>query len=208
MKLFHGDWKLWGMPRISLLMVPAAIALWLWAPSWWGMENGSLENLQVAVLLWGAFLSWEISRKKETVQGKHIWQCGIVIFLIAAAREVSWGRCFYPTGPEQFISLDQLWYGPIVYPLLAVLLLWVLWNLVYYRFDRYMETRRWPMWDIAVFLLCLFLSNTAEHPHYLLSGYIIPNEEVFEEAFELIAYWSMTAMVWHTGIRNLAIHES
>ncbi len=108
MKLFHGDWKLWGMTRISLLMVPAAIALWLWAPSWWGMENGPLENLQVAVLLWGAFLSWEISRKKETVQGKHIWQCGIVIFLIAAAREVSWGRCFYPTGPEQFISLDQL----------------------------------------------------------------------------------------------------
>lgn len=53
MKLFHGDWKLWRMTRISLIMVPAAIALWLWAPSWWGMENGPLENLQVAVLLWG-----------------------------------------------------------------------------------------------------------------------------------------------------------
>lgn len=190
------------MTKISLLMILAALGLWAWAPPSWGVENGPLENLQVAVLLWGAFLSGRMAAKEDTPQGRRIWQCGTVIFLIAAAREVSWGRCFYPVGPEQFIPLNQLWYGHLVYPLLAVLLLWIAWSLVRCRFDRYMSDRTWPVWDIVIFLLCIFLSNTAEHPRHLLSGYVIPNEEVFEEAFELICYWSMAAMVRHTKIRN------
>lgn len=49
-------------------------------------------------------------------------------YIVMIARELSYGRVFYPIGIDKngeqiFMNIHQIWYGPIVYPIIAVLVL-------------------------------------------------------------------------------------
>ena len=96
-------------------------------------ENGPIENLQTVILFMGMVMCLYIAKKSCTVLERKNWQAGAILFFIAFARELSWGRVFYPTGViNSFVPLQELWFGPVVYPILVILIL-----MVVYIFFRY-----------------------------------------------------------------------
>ena len=58
---------------------------------------------------------------------KFYLACGI-FYIIMIARELSYGRVFYPIGIDKngeqiFVKVHELWYGSVVYPMVGILIL-------------------------------------------------------------------------------------
>lgn len=97
-------------------------------PPWWGWENGPLENTQVLILAIGLVVSWFAARhNRDNRKARNLWLWLTLFWLLVMGRELSWGRVFYPVasganGPE-LISLHQLWYGPLIRPFVAAVMI-------------------------------------------------------------------------------------
>lgn len=74
-----------------------------------GMENGLLENLQIPILLAGAVLCALLSRRTPARRIKWFWITLSVAYVLLAARELSWGRVFFPVGQSEL--------GPVFLPM-------------------------------------------------------------------------------------------
>ena len=76
-------------------------------------ENHFFENLQICILFIG-FISI-LYKAKRFIKFKHFYfGCGF-FYIIMIARELSWGRVFYPVGTrsngeEIYISIRNIWY--------------------------------------------------------------------------------------------------
>lgn len=109
---------------LMVLLLPQAFIL----PIECSYENHLLENLEVFVLGIGFInmLYRTVSLNKNKFN-KFYLACGI-FYIVMIARELSYGRVFYPIGMDKngeqiFMNIHQIWYGPIVYPIIAVLVL-------------------------------------------------------------------------------------
>lgn len=74
-----------------------------------GMENGFLENIQIPILLGGATWCVVLSRRTDTARMKWFWLTITAAYVLLAARELSWGRVFFPIGQSNL--------GPIFLPM-------------------------------------------------------------------------------------------
>lgn len=105
------DFKIYRSTIITITLVPVAIILFFFLQPSIAYENGTLENLQVAQLIFGSFVSYIVAKKAINHKERNIWYCGVATFLLFAGRELNWGRVFYPTGDHNsFISMHDLWY--------------------------------------------------------------------------------------------------
>ena len=169
---------------LLLASVPASMLL----PPSIAFENGPIENLQVILLLASALWSIRLSRTlyDKGVQGFDLF-CAL-LFVLLAARELSWGRVFYridfdETGPS-FVSMsDYVWrteaYTFIVLIGLAMLILLV----------RDVPLRRLaqvplPLSIFAIIFAGVLLQYAGEHG--LLLGKL--NGQTLEELNETIVY--------------------
>lgn len=172
-------------------------------PVSWGWENSPLEWSQVVILLSGALLSgkwWQEAKSAGRYHHAQFFAWAIPLWLLMAGREMSWGRVFYPigldtaTGPY-FLSVSQLPYGPVVYPVLAIVI--VVWLLAVIKHKLYrvpyelFQQGRFPFGEFLLVIFSFVIANIAEK-HL--------NFEIMEEIVECVAYLSLILTAYQVKI--------
>jgi hypothetical protein len=172
-------------------------------PVAWGWENSPLEWSQVVILLIGALLSgkwWQEAKSAERYHHAHFFAWAIPLWLLMAGREMSWGRVFYPVGLDTatgpyFLSVSQLPYGPIVYPVLTIAI--VIWLLAVIKYKLYrvpyelFQQGRFPFGEFLLVIFSFVVANIAEK-HL--------NFEIMEEIVECVAYLSLILTAYQVKI--------
>ena len=108
---------------LSIVLIPLAVVL----PKEYGFENHLLENIEVIILSSGIIINLLKIRDYTIYESVKFYIASILVFVLMIGRELNWGRVFYPVmikndGDVVFISLNKLWYGSVVYPLVAILI--------------------------------------------------------------------------------------
>lgn len=163
-------------------------------PPSWGWENSPLEWSQVVILFSGALLSAKWRQNAKSAGQYHharffLW--AIPLWLLMAGREMSWGRVFYPVGTDAitgpfFLSVSQLPYGPVVYPLIAaIILIWlfaVIKHKLYAIPYKLFQEGRFPISEFLLVIFSFVVANIAEKKMHF---------EIMEEIVECVAYLSL-----------------
>ena len=196
------EFKIYKTTKITLALVPIAVMLFFFLSPSVAYENGPLENLQVIQLVIGALVANTAARKAFDKDARNIWYCGAVTFLLCAGRELNWGRVFYPVADHnKFLPLKVLWYGPVVYPLLTVIILGTLYMLWRSNLLSYIKNTKIPFWDLILFAVLYLAANYAEHrPMIFFEQHF--DGEILEELFECLCYWLLTDITRIMGYVN------
>jgi len=196
------EFKIYKTTKITLALVPIAMILFFFLSPPVAYENGPLENLQVVQLVIGALVAYKAASKAFDKEARNIWYCGAVTFLICAGRELNWGRVFYPVADHnKFLPLKVLWYGPVVYPLLTVIILGTLYMLWHSKLLSYIKKTKIPFWDFILFAVLYLAANYAEHRPMIFWGQHFDGE-ILEELFECLCYWLLTDITRIMGFVN------
>ncbi|MEL7634792.1 MULTISPECIES: hypothetical protein [Sporomusa] len=199
-KIFPTTW-------VSLFLAVLLFPLGLLLPEWCGWENGLIENSQVAILIFGAFLSWRLAhhnRDDRQIHNLCLWM--IVVWLMMVGRELSWGRVFFEpitTGPDgpTFPSIHAIWYGRYVYPVLTVIIistligLWRNFNWEHIKQKVYISTI-----DGVLLIIAAIASQLIFERNLILL--LKPYSQVLEELSELIVYWCMVSILMANGFQK------
>ena len=176
-------------------------------PVAWGWENGLLEWLQVAILVLGLVLNyiwWQEAKSANNFSNSRFLAGAIPLWLLMIGRELSWGRVFYLNGFDavngpSFLKLDQLPYGFLVNPLLAIII--VVWLYVVIKYALYkipyelLKERRFPVAELVITVLAFAFADLGEKKLHLQS---------MEEFNECLAYLGLilTAYCVKTALRK------
>lgn len=172
-------------------------------PLTWGWENSPLEWSQVVILLMGSLLSGKWRQEAKSSGRFHharFFTWSIPIWLLMAGREMSWGRVFYPvginavTGPY-FLSVSQLPYGPIVYPIIAIIIVMCLFAITKHKLYLIpYQVYQQGLFPVGEFLLVIFafiVANIAEKKFQY---------EIMEEILESVAYLSLLLTAYRVKV--------
>ncbi|MEO9340683.1 hypothetical protein ABFT80_25045 [Mesorhizobium sp. SB112] len=181
---------------VSLSALPAMAML----PEWMAWENQPIENLQVLVLFSGMIIAGAFQIRGDE-QWKWFWRVVTPVWLILCARELSWGAAFYPptkmTEVGPFFASRALWYRPVVYPMVGLIIAAMCYMILRYRtwqkMPEIMRGGAMPWLECGLVVAALLVSISAEGHGGPLSA-LIPNSLVLEETAELAAYcWLLVA---------------
>lgn len=161
-------------------------------------ENHVLENLEVGILSIGLItMLYKVYIMKIKILKLFYLACGI-FYLIMIARELSFGRVFYPigvnaNGEQIFINIHQLWYGAIVYPIIAILVMIALFLMI--KTYKFAQADEWlcqvPRYSILMCISMLFLSQVVFEKNMIIS--LANYAQLLEECTEILAYCSLVA---------------
>lgn len=179
---------------LAVILIPQAFVL----PVEYSYENHLLENLEVFVLGIGFInmLYRTVSLNKNKFN-KFYLACGI-FYIVMIARELSYGRVFYPIGIDKngeqiFMNIHQIWYGPIVYPIIAVLVLIALFLMI--QTYKYIKKEQIicsiPRYSIRLFIIMMILSQIVFEKN--LIKFLADYGQLLEECTEILAYCSLVA---------------
>lgn len=189
------DFSIYRSTQVTIVLAMISLVLFFFLSPAAAYENGPLENFQVLELIAGAIFACLLAVKATNTSEKNIWYCGAVTFLICAGRELNWGRVFYPTAAlNKFLPLKDLWYGPVVYPLVtlaAVAIICLFWR---GRFFLFGARRKLPLWNCVLFVSLFLAADYAEHRPLSFFGQSYDGE-ILEELFECICYLMMIDIV-------------
>ncbi|HIU63736.1 MAG TPA: hypothetical protein IAB06_01670 [Candidatus Avacidaminococcus intestinavium] len=172
---------------LALLTIVICGLSFLFAPSI-AYENGPIENLQAIILAIGMLVTLALAKKSKNRAEQKLWLAGAILFFIAFWRELSWGRVFYPIKIlNSFAPLEQLWYGKFVYPLLAFLIIYVLYLFYRYSLSGFLAKYKLPLWHFLSIVLLMILAQIAESGSFTISSSHYSGE-ILEELLELAAY--------------------
>jgi uncharacterized membrane protein YeaQ/YmgE (transglycosylase-associated protein family) len=188
---------------VLLLIVILSYFIGGYLPLSWGWENSPLEWSQVVVLSIGALLTlrWR-QEAKSAGQHQHarFFTWAIPLWLLMVGRELSWGRVLYPVGIDPitgpfFISVSQLPYGPIVYPVIAAVIIMWLFAVIKYKLYavpyELFQKNLFPTSEFLLVMLYFIVSNIAEKKL---------NFEIMEEIIELVTYLSLILTAYRVKI--------
>lgn len=173
-------------------------------PEAWGLENGVIENAQVAVLLCGAlaaFLAW--SRHRGTPLGA-LGASTVPVWLILAARELSWGAVITQADAVRAgLPLQPMWYKPAVAPVICALLAWSVSTLWRHRLGGFLvglarnsprnspRNSYYALVPLVLAVVASYFSACAEG-HAVCGIHANPHHaQDWEEGLELIAYMAL-----------------
>ena len=186
-----------------LLGLPAAWVLPV-AVAW---ENGWLENLQLALLLAAAAVAWRFARAHRGADAA-LARAVTPLWLILAARECSWGASVL-TDPVDTLwwgpvySSSMLFYKPVVYPLVAAVLLAcvvsVAWGRVWPLLEELVASTPFVWAELTLVLVSLLMAAYAEGhvPGLPLPATLGHGALVLEEWLESVAYVALVVAQWH-----------
>ncbi|CQR73379.1 hypothetical protein SOV_51620 [Sporomusa ovata DSM 2662] len=172
-------------------------------PPSWGWENSPLEWSQVVILSVGALLTakWQQEAKSDgQYHHARFLAWSIPLWLLMVGREMSWGRVFYPVGFDPitgpfFISVSQLPYAPIVYPMIAVVILSWLFAVIKYKLlavpYKLYQHGRFPTGEILLVIFSFIVANIAEK---------LLHFEIMEEIVEDVAYLSLIITAYRVKV--------
>lgn len=143
-------------------VIPAAYLL----PAWIGWENGFLENLQVLILLVGCGVNLNFYRKRQSESGR-LWLGGAGFFALLAARELSWGRVFFPVGLTEtgpvFLSMNRMPHNELINLTIAAYSIAVLLLIAtYFPWRRFIGGIPFPVKDLAMIIFGAGLAHVGE----------------------------------------------
>lgn len=154
-----------------------------------GFENGLIESMQVFVLLLHAVFLFTAGKKEKPYRKQ--WYTVAYVYLLMAARELSWGRVFFKTGMTEmgpsFLPMSSLPYHNIITIIVDLVVLYTVYCLKkYVQWDK-ITSLKFPIVSCCLIALAVALMFVAEHFHFfgLLAA---PNAQVFEEIAELCIY--------------------
>lgn len=189
---------------LLFLLFPVALSI----PDWVCYENQIIDNLQVVILFLGCALTIYFYYHESIPEFQNFWLISLTIFSIMVLRELSWGRVFYPNGFDEsgptFISLNELWYGSFVHPILAIIIIVTVFQLI--KAVRLLhKNKRLISLSIIDFIIFLLMSICSQ---LLFEKGVIavlkPYAQNLEECSELIAYWSLVSMIVWVNLRHKA----
>ncbi|SFL43628.1 hypothetical protein [Pelosinus propionicus] len=200
-------WRVFPSTWVSLLLAVMLFPAGLFLPGWWGWENGPIENTQVVILIAGAILSWLVARQNyDDRQFRNLWLWSILVWLLMAGRELSWGRVFFDpvsTGPEgpMFPSIRAVWYGQYVYPILTVVFIVTLIGLWRnFNWANMKQRLSIPAIDGILLIVAAIASQLIFERNLILV--LHPYSQVLEEWSELMVYWCMISMAFVIGFKK------
>ncbi|QDR82036.1 hypothetical protein [Sporomusa termitida] len=190
-------WEITPATALSLAVMLFAVCFgWLLPPEY-GQENGAVENLQILVLSLAAGIAFSVCFTLQLRQQRRkLYALSGVFLLLAIARELSWGRVFYMDNAGNIPPLKALWYGPAVYPVVAILITGVL--IYFFTSGLHKELISWlkkdnlPLLDLVFMITGILAADFIEHH---TAGLLGNRTVVFEELFELAAYCSVLAFM-------------
>jgi len=172
--------------KINLALIALSVPLSFLLPQSLAFENGVIENLQVAVLIFSAALNLKWSLKAENFSAKWFHRfCAALIFLFAL-RELSYGRVFFQTGilatgEPTFIMMKDFPYCRQIYIFLTIYILaLVIMLLKFIPLKKMLFTKK-PVAALIVMSVAILFSQIGEHGFFA-------GGEFMEEFNELIAY--------------------
>lgn len=188
---------------LMVLLLPQAFIL----PIECSYENHLLENLEVFVLGIGFInmLYRTVSLNKNKFN-KFYLACGI-FYIVMIARELSYGRVFYPIGIDKngeqvFVNTHQLWYGSIVYPIITILVLLAIVLMV--KTYKYIQKERIicsiPKYSIRLFIIMLILSQVVFEKNLIV--FLADYGQLLEECTEILAYCSLVCFTYDTSFKK------
>lgn len=137
---------------------------------------------------------------------KFYLACGI-FYIIMIARELSYGRVFYPIGIDKngeqiFMNIHQIWYGPIVYPIIAVLVLIALFLMI--QTYKYIKKEQIicsiPRYSIRLFIIMMILSQIVFEKN--LIKFLADYGQLLEECTEILAYCSLVCFTYDISFKH------
>lgn len=190
---------------LLFLLFPIALSI----PDWVCYENHLIDNLQVVILFLGCALTIYFYYHDSIPEFQNFWLICLSIFSIMILRELSWGRVFYPTGFDEkgptFISLNELWYGAFVHPILAIIIIITVFQLI--KDIRLLHKNKRLIYlsliDFIAFLLMGVCSQLLFEKGVI--AVLKPYAQNLEECAELIAYWSLVSMIVWINLRHKAL---
>ncbi len=179
---------------VPLFLLLLAYPLSLILPRSLAWESGLIEDIQAGLLFGGFLVALYFAFRSQEPLKRKLWLSVTPFWLIIMLRELDWGAAFFPPtamGPNgpKLAHLRDLWYGPYVYPILAVFLGWGLYLFFKHRLYRLLfqelRLKRFPTFEFTIAFIAIFISTFAEHKGYALLG---NRHQLMEELTELTFY--------------------
>lgn len=184
----HLDFKIYGVTWLAILSAIAIVPCVLYLPESYGYENGLLENIQMAVLFIGLYLSFTAK-----VDKKFFIFAGLVLTILML-REVNCGRTLFfaiPGEVDAFYSWSEIKYGYLAHPLfglyMASVAVYFLWNKLFINLWNIIKNIKFPVWNVLLLIAGVILSLYAEHTL---------DNAVMEEITELLFYVSLVGIIY------------
>ena len=188
---------------LMVLLLPQAFIL----PIEYSYENNLLENLEVFILSVGFInMLYRTINLNKNKFNKFYLACGIFYFIMIA-RELSFGRVFYPIGIDKngeqiFMNIHQIWYGPIVYPLITVLVLIAL--ILMIQTYKYIKEQQIvcsiPKYSIRLFIIMMILSQVIFEKNLIII--LADYGQLLEECTEILAYCSLVCFTYDISFKK------
>lgn len=183
---------------ISLVLLCLWFPLGMYLDESWGWENNLIENSQLVIIVLGAWASFQVSRRFEPkTKLRRFWLWSIAVWGICFARELSWGRSLFPKGPPggrpRFHTLDELWFGPLVHPIVGLLMLVMIIGLLSnLDLKGMIRTVRIPVLCTVIVVFSAVLSSMFEQEFFPMTP---GRATVFEEFGETVLWWSLLGVI-------------
>lgn len=192
-----------GIQGVTWLAIAAAIAIIpsvMFLPEKWGWENGILENIQMAVLFIGLYLSLKVDSNKK------FFNFVAMVLVIIILREVNCGRTLFfpiPGVENAFYSWKEIKYGYLVHPIYGVYIAFVgfyfLKNKLFLTLWNIICKIKFPVWSVLLTIAGMILGTYAEHA---------TENFVFEEISELLFYVALVGIIYlYTRDQNFKLEE-
>jgi hypothetical protein len=187
----------WALLAALLACYPLSIIV----PPAWAREGALLESLQVLVLLGGGMLAVTMFLRRRPARIAMLALWVVPVWLLLAGRELSWGRAWRASpgvdAAGAALPAHPLWFQPLVWPVAALLIGWMVYSVWHYRLDDVVRTalaRRTP-WLIVLVALGAAMGSTCAEGHMSCSlDMVASRSQAFEEMVELLAYVALCSL--------------
>lgn len=191
---------------LMIFLLPQAFIL----PIEYSYENHLLENTEVCILGIGLITMFYKIMKINIKKVKNFYlACGI-FYMVMIARELSFGRVFYPIGIDKngeqiFVKVHELWYGSVVYPMVGILILIVLILLGVYFYQSRRQGICWyiPLGEFLFFIVTSILGQFVFDRGLVQFGNY---NQLLEESCEIIAYIALICYTYDISFKRRYIH--
>lgn len=190
--------------KILLVIAFLCLLLSLFVPVWAAEENSYIENFQLLLIGIGIYMvRFAAKNPFLSERSQKLLRLSVPVWLILLGREVSWGRTLF-TDPVTggFIARGDLFYWPLVYPALALIIIITLFKM--YKAGIIKEIAFWyanrksltvpiGMMLISIVLITVFDKNILEFAKY--------RHIVYEELSEVVFYCSLLTICYDLYIK-------
>lgn len=221
------DFKLQWYTIVAILLLLIWLPMGLVMPNHWGWENGVLETLQMLFILGGAYasllaaVSFPVGHRM-----RKFWYCTIIVWGLVFARELSFGRSFYPylemadgsrheigfwglwrifsfTAPwdraPEYIFREEMMLGDGIYVFVFLIaIVAVIAMLRFFDWKNCKQVIKIPVILVVLFLCCMLLTEIVEQQKTPLMKIeaLLVQQDALEEGAELIGYWCLMFIVF------------